>query len=133
MLSALALFGAATEVRVAALAVDRIIARSAGLEGLGHLHSPPDLAELCVAPPLVAMERVITSLSGGSARLRWRHLGAGMVRVDVEGMGRIGARHRLVALVRVDSSGPSASFTGCPTSTRLVPAGPGWLEGHPEG
>jgi hypothetical protein len=132
MLSALVLFSAAQEQRVAGLAMDRLRARAAAMEGLAQASAPPDPEELCLRPPLAPMEVLRTTVSGGTVRLRWRHLGAGLVRFEVEGRGGQGSRWRFLGYLRPDPPPTSLPF-GCPGATRLVPVGPRWLDGHPEG
>lgn len=132
LLSALALMSAAQEERVAGLAQDRLLARAAALEGLTLLGSPGDVGELCLRPPLAPLETTRPAVSGGSLRLRWRHFGRGLTRVEIEGRGRSGSRWRLWGYLRPDPATDSLPF-GCPGALRLVPVGPGWLEGHPEG
>jgi len=133
LLGSLALFDAVLEWRVAGLADDRVLARAAAIEGTDAVSAPPDLAGLCVAPPLAWQERAGTAAAGGRYRVRWQHLGQGLVRAEVEGTGRIGARSRLVALVRPDSSERVSGLFRCPAARRLIPAVPRWLETHPEG
>lgn len=132
MLSALVLFEAAQEQRVAGLAQDRLLARAAAMEGLLHAGAPPDVEELCLRPPLAPMEMVRPTTSGGTVRLRWRHLGAGLARLEVEGRGQQGSRWRYLGYLRPDPPPAPLAF-GCPGATRLVPVGPRWLDGHPEG
>ena len=133
LLSSLAMFDAVQEWRVAGLAADRVRARAAAVEGLGDAATPPDLAALCIRSPLAAEERSRVAVGGGRLRVVWRHLGEGLVRAEVEGTGRTGARARLIALMVPDSGERVAGLFRCPDARRLVPAGPGWLEGHPEG
>jgi hypothetical protein len=132
MLSALVLFDAAQDQRVAGFAQDHLRARAAAAEGLIHAGAPPDAEELCLRPPLAPMEVVRTTVSGGTVRLRWRHVGAGLVRLEVEGRGQLGGRRRVFGYLRADPLPASLPF-GCPGATRLVPIGPSWLDGHPEG
>jgi hypothetical protein len=132
MLSALVLLDASLEQRVAGLAQDRLRARAAALEGLIHAGAPADVAELCLRPPLAPMEAERGAASGGSVRLRWRHLGGGLVRVEIEGRGRQGSRWRYLGYLRPDPPPFPLPF-GCSGATRLMPVGPRWLDGHPEG
>ncbi|MCE9600725.1 MAG: hypothetical protein K8S21_00740 [Gemmatimonadetes bacterium] len=133
LLASLALFDAVLEWRVAGLADDQVLARAAAVEGTDAVADPPDLGGLCVRPPLAWEERVGTTAGGGRFRVRWQHLGDGLVRAEVEGTGRIGARSRVIALVRPDSSERASGLFRCPSAVRLVPAAPQWLETHPEG
>lgn len=133
LLASLGLFDAVQEWRVAGLAEDRVLARVAVTEGLDAVPSPPDLAGLCVRPPLAWMERSAESASGGRYRVRWQHLGGGLVRAEVEGVGRVGGRSRAIALMVPDSSERVAGLFRCASAARLVPAAPAWLETHPEG
>ena len=133
LLGSLALFDAVLEWRVAGLADDQVLARSALIEGTDAVADPPDLAGLCVRPPLAWEERVGQTDRGGRYRVRWQHLGDGLVRAEVEGSGRIGARARVIALVRPDSSERVSGLFRCPVARRLIPAAPRWLETHPEG
>ena len=132
-LASLALFDAVLEWRVAGLAEDQVVARAAAVEGTDAVADPPDLPGLCVRPPLAWEERAGTTVGGGRFLVRWQHLGDGLVRAEVEGTGRIGARARVIALVRPDSSERVSGLFRCPSAIRLVPAGPRWLEMHPEG
>jgi hypothetical protein len=133
LLGSLALFDAVLEWRVAGLADDQQLARAAAIEGTGLVSDPPDVAGLCVGPPLATQERVGPAAGGGRYRVRWQHLGDGLVRSEVEGVGRVGARSRLIALVRPDSSERVSGLFRCPVARRLIPAVPRWLEAHPEG
>lgn len=131
-ISALALLEAAQELRVSALASDRVVARARAIEGLGHVWTPTDPAELCLRPPSLPRTVSLAAVGGGAILIRWHHLGRGLIRADVEGRGGRGAIARLSAHLRPDSLAIPPAF-GCPTATRLVPATGAWLEGHPEG
>jgi hypothetical protein len=131
-ISALALMEAAQELRVSALASDRVVARAGAIEGLGHVWSPSDPAELCLRPPSLPRTVARMASGGGSIIIRWHHLGRGLIRADVEGRGRRGAVTRLTAHLRPDSVAAPPGI-GCPSATSLVPATGDWLEGHPEG
>jgi uncharacterized membrane protein len=133
LLASLALFDAVQEWRVAGLAEDQVLARAGAMEGLDAVARPADLAGLCLRPPLSVEVAAGASSSGGRYRVRWQHLGAGLVRAEVEGLGRLGGRSRLIALVVPDTSERVSGLFRCPVATRLIPAGPGWLETHPEG
>ncbi len=133
LLASLALFDAVLEWRVAGLADDQVLARAAALEAVDAVAEPPDLAGLCLRPPLDWVERVGGTAAGGRYRVRWQHLGGGLMRAEVEGTGRIGARARMIALVRPDSSERVSGLFRCPVARRLIPAAPRWLEAHPEG
>lgn len=133
LLSSLALFSAVQEWRVASLAGDRVDARAAALSALGSARTPPDLAALCISPPVTEQIAAVPVVGRGSARITWRHLGGGAVRAEVTGTGTHGARSRLVALLRPDSSERVAGLFRCPTATVLTPVGDRSVEGHPEG
>lgn len=133
LLGGLALFDAAQEWRVAALAEDAAVARAAMLEGVDAVSDPPALAALCVSPPLATQARDGASAGGGRWQARWQHVGEGVVRAEVTGRGPAGATSRAVALVVPDSVGRVAGLWPCPAASRLVPAGPSWVEAHPEG
>lgn len=133
LLASLALFDAVLEWRVAGLADDQVLARAAALEAVDVVAEPPDLAGLCLRPPLDWVEREGGTAAGGRYRVRWQHLGEGLMRAEVEGTGRIGARARMIALVRPDSSERVSGLFRCPVARRLIPAAPRWLEAHPEG
>lgn len=133
LLASLALFDAVLEWRVAGLADDQVLARAAALEAVDAIAEPPDLVGLCVRPPLDWVERIGGTAGGGRYRVRWQHLGDGLVRAEVEGTGRIGARARMIALVRPDSAERVSGLFRCPVARRLIPAAARWLEGHPEG
>ncbi len=133
LLASLALFDAVQEWRVAGLADDQVLARVAAMEGLDAVSRPADLAGLCLRSPLSAEVAAGSASSGGRYRVRWQHLGDGLVRAEVEGLGRNGGRSRLIALVAPDSSERVSGLFRCPAAGRLIPAGPGWLETHPEG
>lgn len=133
LLAGLALFDAVQEWRVASLADDRALARAALLEGLDAVARPPALAALCVSPPLAAQSVAGTAAGGGGWQVRWQHVGEGLVRAEVTGRGRTGAASRALALVVPDSVTRASGLLQCATATRLVPAGAGWIEAHPEG
>jgi hypothetical protein len=132
-LSALALFDAVQESRVAALAQDRVVARAAALEGISRLWQPLDLALLCLSPPVSAQRATVALPSGARLTVRWRHLGEGLVVAEVEGRGVRDTRHRLRGYLTPDSVERVGGLLRCPAATRLRTAGPGWLGGHPEG
>lgn len=133
LLSSLALFDALQEWRVAGLADDQVLARAALQEGLDQLTQPADLAVLCVSAPLLRQGRAASAAGGGRFTLSWSHVGGGLVRAEVRGEGRHGARARAIALLRPDSSEWVSGLYRCPTATRLAPAGTGWATVHPEG
>lgn len=133
MLSALAFSEAVREWRVASLAEDAVQARAASLTAMASSRVPPDLAALCVSGPLMTQGRAVPVAAGGSASLRWRSLGGGVIRVEAEGRGRFGARARLQALLVPDSTERSMGLLRCPDARRLVPVTGRWLDGHPEG
>lgn len=133
LLGALALADAVLETRVSAMAADRVVARAALYEALDAMDVPPSLADLCASAVLSPQARTAPAGAGGRYRIAWTHLGEGAVRVLVTGEGRQGARIRAVALVRPDSTALTSGFFRCPSATRLIPAGPGWLQVHPEG
>jgi len=133
LIASLALFDAVQEWRVAGLADDQVLARAAALEGLDAVARPPDVAGLCLRSPLSVEMGAGAASSGGRYRVRWQHLGDGLVRAEVEGQGRHGGRSRLIALVVPDTSERVSGLFRCPAASRLVPAGPGWSETHPEG
>ncbi len=133
LLASLALFDAVQEWRVAGFADDQLLARAALLEAIDATASPPDLPGLCVRPALAPQLASGVAVAGGGWRVRWHHMGGGLVRAELEGRGRLGSRSRAIALVVPDSGDRSSGGYGCPAATRLVPAGTGWLEGHPDG
>ncbi len=133
LLSALALFDAVLDWRVAGSADDELVARAAMHEGLDALARPTDLALLCVSPSLAAQFSTGASAAGGRYRLTWSHLGDGLVRAEAEGRGRQGAVARATALLRPDSSERELGLVRCPQAARLVPAGAGWLTASPGG
>lgn len=133
LLSALALTDALQASRAATLAEDEARARGALLEALGLATRPPDLRWLCLQPPMRPLTLVDTTPTGQRLELRWWMIGPGVVRVELVGVGRHGARHRRVGWLRPDSLDPSDPRPGCPTATQLIPLGPDWLGGHPEG
>lgn len=133
LLSSLALFDAVQEWRVAGLGDDQLLARAALLEGVDRVASPGDLALLCVSAPMGRQSVSGAASGGGRLRVRWSHLGGGLVRAEVEGLGRSGARAGAIALVRPDSIDRLAGAVVCPRATRLEPAGVGWLVAHPMG
>lgn len=133
LLSALALFDAVQESRVATLADDRVLARAALHEGLDAASDPPDLAYLCVSAPVNLQVSAGVAAGGGRYLLEWSHLGRGLVRVSVSGRGRSGARAGAIALLRPDSADASGPGYSCPRATRLGPVGPGWVVAAPDG
>jgi hypothetical protein len=133
VLSSLALFDALQAWRAAALAEDALRARAAAHTALPEVFAPPSLAWLCLQPPHLRIEREVTSASGGRVRIAWRTLGPADQRAVVTGFGRHGARHRLLVRLTPDSLPGDPWVPGCPTATRLDPAGPDWWSRHPEG
>lgn len=133
LLSSLALSDALQASRVATLAEDAVRVRAAVIGGLEALAAPPDLPWLCLQPPN-APARASSSAPDGSRLLRqWWMVAPGVVRVEMEGRGPGGARHRRLGWMRPDSLLPLDPRPGCPDATRLVPLGPDWLGAHPEG
>ena len=133
LLASLALYAAVMEWRVATLAEDRVQARASALSALLHVDRPPSLDLLCVSPPTTGQVASAPVEGTGSARIVWRHLGGGTVRAEVTGTGRHGARARLLAFLTPDSLESSGGLLRCPAAGRLLPLGPRWVEGHPEG
>lgn len=133
LLSSLALFDAVQEWRVAGLGDDQLLARAALLEGLDRVASPGDLPLLCVSAPVAGQQASGTAVGGGRFLVRWTHLGGGLVRAEVQGLGRSGARSGAIALLRPDSTDHLAGMVVCSRATRLDPAGPGWLVTPPDG
>lgn len=133
LLSSLALFDAVQEWRVASLAGDRVEARAAALSALASTRTPPDLASLCISPPVVEQVAAASVVGRGSARIAWRHFGGGAVRAEVAGTGIHGTRSRLVVLLRPDSSERVGGLFRCPRAAALEPVGDRPVEGHPEG
>lgn len=133
LLASLSLHAAVMDWRIATLAEDRVQARAAALTALIHVDRPPSLEVLCLSPP-TTWQVALAPLEGtGSARIVWRHLGGGTVRAEVTGRGRHGARARLLALLAPDSVERSSGLFRCPAAGRLLPLGPRWVDGHPEG
>jgi hypothetical protein len=133
MLSALMLLDAVQESRVSALAADAVRARAAAQRGAALAHAPPDLAALCVSGPLVEQSRTSAGADGSTATVRWRSVGDGLMRAEIVGRGRNGARHRLLAELWPDSAERVMGLYRCPDARALRPVPGGWLEGHPEG
>lgn len=133
LLSALALAAALQDWRVATLSEDSVRARAAALRALEIVPAPPDLAALCVGGPGLEQVAELPVVAGGTARVRWRPLGGGVVRAEIEGRGLHGGRHRLLAHQVPDSAERQAGLFRCPAATRLVPVPGRWVEGHPEG
>ncbi|MBP7549630.1 MAG: hypothetical protein KA761_05040 [Gemmatimonadaceae bacterium] len=133
LLSSLALFDAVQEWRVAGLGDDQLVARAALFEGVDRVASPGDLPLLCVSAPSARQLATGAASGGGRFQVRWSHLGGGLVRAEVEGFGRSGARSGAIALVRPDSTDHLAGMVVCSRATRLDPAGPGWLVTRPGG
>lgn len=133
LLSALALTDALHASRAATLAEDEARARAAALQGIEGLASPPDLAWLCLQPPMRPIAVTEDTPDGGRVERRWWMVAPGVVRVELVGIGVHGARHRRLGWMRPDSIDAAAPHPGCPRATRLLPAGLDWLGGHPEG
>lgn len=133
LLSALALSEAMLDWRVARFADDEVRARAAAMRGLAAVATPPDLATLCVSGPLAIQERVLPPVTDSGVRIRWRQLGGGVIRAEVEGTGVHGARHRVWALVVPDSTERVMGFLRCPDALRVVPVPGRATDGHPEG
>ncbi len=133
LLGALALSEAMLDWRVATLADDAVRARAAALRGLSVVAAPPDLAGLCLSGPLAVQERVLPPVGGTGVRIRWRQLGGGVVRAEVEGTGRHGARHRVWTLLVPDSTERVLGLLRCPAAVRLLPVPGRATDRHPEG
>ena len=133
LLSALALSDATRDWRVATLAEDAVRSRAAALEALLAVGSPPNLQLVCMTGPLAMQTRVLAGPSGTTAVVVWRGFGPGLIRAEIEGRGRQGARHRLYAMLRPDSAERAMGLFRCPGATRLLPVPGRWLDGHPEG
>jgi len=133
ILASLALFDALQAWRAAGLAEDGVRARAAAHTALREVFAPPSVAWLCLQPPYAAVEREVSLPSGGRARISWRTLGPADQRAEVAGLGPQGARHRLLVRLTPDSLPSDPWVPGCPTATRLEPAGPDWWARHPEG
>lgn len=133
LLSALALTDALQVSRAATLAEDEARARAAVLQGIDGLGNPPDLAWLCLQPPMHPVEAVERFADGRRVERRWWTVAPGVVRVELVGVGTHGARHRRLGWMRPDSVDAGEPWVGCPRATQLLPAGTDWLGGHPEG
>lgn len=133
LLSALGLADALQATRVAALAEERVRAHAAMLEALPALFAPPDVPWLCLRSPDAPIRVLRVGTDGARAELVWWAVARGAVRAQVTGLSPLGGRHRRLALLTPDSLPADPSAPGCPTATRLVPAGEGWLLPHPEG
>jgi hypothetical protein len=133
LMSALALSDAVQAWRASGLAEDDVRARAAALAALSGLRTPPDLAWLCLQPPHVSVWAGHPVPGGGRAELRWWSVGRGEVLAQVTGVGPRGGRRRWLAHLVPDSLPVEAWVPGCPDAQGLRPAGPGWLQAHPEG
>jgi len=133
MLSSLTLGDALQSARVAKLAEDELRARAAAIASDSVLRRPPDLRWLCLQPPSAPQRRVISNRDGSRAEVSWWLVGPGLVRVQVQGVGPAGARHRRLAWLRPDSLVPLDVRPGCPDAEALVPAAADWRAAHPEG
>lgn len=133
LLSSLALTDALQAARTATLAEDEARARAALLDALAAATAPPDLPWLCLQPPMLPLVVLDTTPTGQPIELRWWTIAPGVIRVELVGVGRFGARHRRVGWLRPDSMDASDPRPGCPSATRLQPIGPDWLGAHPEG
>lgn len=133
LLSALALTDAVHASRAATLAEDEARARAAALQGIDGLADPPDLAWLCLQPPMRPMVVAERHADGGRVERRWWMVAPGVVRVELVGIGVHGARHRRLGWMRPDTIDAADPQLGCPLATRLLPVGSEWLGGHPEG
>ncbi|MEX2181297.1 MAG: hypothetical protein WD771_04600 [Gemmatimonadaceae bacterium] len=133
ILSSLALFDAVQGWRVALLAEDGVRARAAAYSALGATFAPPSLALLCLQPPHLLMTGGTTTSANSRAEVGWRAVGGGRIRAEVTGIGRHGARFRLLALLSPDTLPDADGPPGCPDATRLVPAGRTWVLRDPQG
>jgi hypothetical protein len=133
LLSSLAMSDAIQAYRAAGIAGDHLHARAAAHRALPLVFAPTDLALLCVQPPHAEMVRNITFADGARARLSWRALTSRVLHVEVTGHGQRGARVRLIGRLTPDSLPSEPWVIGCPTATRLQPAGPDWWLRHPAG
>lgn len=133
ILSSLALFDALQAWRAAALAEDAVRARAAAHSALQQVFAPASLPWLCLQPPHLHTDREFTLPAGARARVSWRTFGPADLRAEVAGFGARGARHRLLVRLTPDSLPGDPWVPGCPSATRLLPAGPDWWVRHPEG
>jgi hypothetical protein len=133
LMAALGLSDALLASRVAALAVDRVRAHAAALEGTVLLLTPPDLPWLCLQPPSASHLVAVSAAVGARAELRWWAVAPGRIRGEVTGVGESGARFRRLAELVPDSLPADSATPGCPDAEALRPAGSGWLMPHPEG
>lgn len=108
-------------------------ARAAAQSALGATLRPPDLPLLCLRPPHLLTSGPPVEDGNGLAEVGWRVLSPGRVRAEVTGVGRSGARYRLLVLLSPDSLPTLPGVPGCPTATRLLPQGPVWVLRHPDG
>lgn len=133
LLGALALSESLLDWRVATMADDGVRARAGALRALAAAANPPDLAALCVSGPMAAQYLALSEIQGSGARVSWRQLGGGVVRVEALGTGLHGARHRIWALFVPDSADRSMGLFRCPSATALVRVPGHWMGRHPEG
>lgn len=133
LLAALSLMEAAQALRIAGLAEDEVRARAAVWNGIARSLDPPDLAWLCLQPPAQAVERSWPLPNGTRSRSTWWMLPAGLVRAEVEGRGRAGARQLRVLLLQPTPPDTASAALGCPAAVGLRAAAADWIQPHPEG
>ncbi len=133
ILSSLGLMDALQAWRASRLAEDEARARAAAIAGIAGLFTPADVPWLCLRPPAAPSRTTLSIGEGDRAELTWWTVGRGLVRGEVEGLGRRGGRHRRIVLLRADSIPTDSALVGCPQATRLVPVPGVWILPHPDG
>lgn len=123
VLASLAAVGALQAWRVTQFAEDALRAEIAAVNALRGARRPGGLEWLCLQPKHVVVRAVADSSRLAWAELRWRHLGSGLVRVEVDGVGVRGSRQRRALDLRPDSLPPPGPWLGCPGAVELAPAG----------
>lgn len=100
---ATALRHAMEAMRRADLSEEALRVRVAMDRGVQTIWSPPNLAWLCIASPLVPERQVDVSIAGVSVEVRWRHTGLGVILAEVDATGPKGGRSRSIFWLRADS------------------------------
>lgn len=116
----LAVTQALNATRRASDAHEALRVRVMATNALALAEHPPDLPLLCLTGPLGAQRRSWPQADDGRVEIRWRHVGHGVILVEVDAIGATLAQVRLIAWMTPDSLARSGVGRRC-AGARLRP------------
>ena len=116
----LAMTAAADAVRQARMAQETLRAWVALASAIDAAPFPPDLALLCLSPPLAPVQRGWAVGLAERAEVRWRHVGDGIVLAEADAISSGGVRARALLWFRPALVAREDGMVRCP-GTQLHP------------